>query len=206
MRILFLGDSITDADRSRDNDTLGCGYPVMVAGDLGFAEPGCHTFLNRGISGNRVVDLYARIKADVWNLEPDVMSILIGVNDVSHELGAHNGVDAQRFEKVYRMLLEDTKAACPDLKIILMEPFVLPGTATAEDWEYFHTEVAKRAEVTRNLAEEFHLPLVLLQERLNQACENAPAGCWLVDGVHPTAAGHRMLANAWLEIYHKIEK
>ncbi|MBQ9920892.1 MAG: lysophospholipase, partial [Clostridia bacterium] len=86
MRILFQGDSITDAGRARDNDiNLGTGYPMLVKATLGFEEPGKYEFFNRGISGNRVVDLYARIKNDIINLKPDVMSILIGVNDVWHE-------------------------------------------------------------------------------------------------------------------------
>ena len=117
LRILFTGDSITDVNRtdmvrmteewmSRDpnatpqqreeavNRALGCGYPLLVASQLGAQEPGRYEFLNRGISGNRVVDLDARIKRDCINLRPDVISILIGVNDVWHELGEHNGVDA----------------------------------------------------------------------------------------------------------------
>ena len=103
--ILFQGDSITDAGRARDNDSnVGIGYPVLVKGTLGFEHPGEYTFLNRGISGNRVVDVYARIKSDIINLKPDVMSILIGVNDVWHEFSRKNGVDAEKFEKVYSML------------------------------------------------------------------------------------------------------
>ena len=201
MKILFQGDSITDAGRGRNDETLGYGYPVMVAGDLGFAEPGQHTFLNRGISGNRVVDIYSRIKSDIWNLEPDVMSLLIGVNDVWHEVDWHNGVEADRFEKVYRMLLEDTREACPDLKIMLMEPFVLPGVATTPHMDFFRTEVGKRAEITGRLAREYQVAFVPLQDRLNEACKLAPADYWLVDGVHPTTAGHRLVANAWLECY-----
>ena len=113
--ILFQGDSITDAGRSREDDAnLGLGYPTLVKGELGFEYPGRYTMLNRGISGNRVVDLYARIKADIINLKPDVMSILIGVNDVWHELGGHNGVDAEKYFKIYSMLIEEIKEALPE--------------------------------------------------------------------------------------------
>ena len=91
--ILFQGDSITDAGRARDNNSnRGLGYPHLVSARLGMDNPTEYNFINRGISGNRIVDLYARIKADIINLKPDVMSILIGVNDVWHEIAASNGV------------------------------------------------------------------------------------------------------------------
>lgn len=204
MKILFQGDSITDCGRNRENNCLGKGYPVMVAGELGYAEPSCHTFINKGISGNRVVDVYARIKMDGWNLEPDLISLLIGVNDVWHEVGAnHNGVDAVRFEKVLRMLIEDTKAVLPNVKFMLMEPFVLEASATAGHWEYFKEEVALRAAVVKKVAAEYGLSFVPLQDKLNEACKLAPANYWLADGVHPTPAGHRLLTNAWLEVYKR---
>ena len=125
MRILFFGDSITYSGRLFENDAvLGSGYPRFVEATLGFEEPGQHTFINRGISGNRIVDLYARIKCDVLNLKPDVMSILIGVNDVWHELLERpNGVTPEKFFKVYSMLIEEIKEALPNIKIMIMEPF-----------------------------------------------------------------------------------
>lgn len=98
--ILFQGDSITDCGRSKeDNAQIGTGYALLVKSQLGFEKPNQYEFYNRGISGNRIVDVYARIKADIINLKPDYMSLLIGVNDVWHEIGANNGVDADKFEK-----------------------------------------------------------------------------------------------------------
>ena len=113
MRILFQGDSITDAGRDYNNDgALGRGYALLVEAALGYAEPGEHTFINKGISGNRIVDVYARMKRDILNYKPDVMSILIGVNDVWHELSdSPNGVDADKFFKIYSMLIEEVKEA-----------------------------------------------------------------------------------------------
>ncbi len=107
MRILFQGDSITDAGRSRTDDVpVGVGYPLLVKAALGFENPGKYEFFNRGISGDRIVDVYARIKSDIINLKPDVMSILIGVNDVWHELTENpNGVDADKFYRIYSMLI-----------------------------------------------------------------------------------------------------
>ena len=122
MRILFQGDSITDAGRSRtDEVNVGVGYPLLVKAMLGFENPGKYEFFNRGISGNRIVDLYARIKQDLINHNPDYLSILIGVNDVWHELNEQNGVAAPKFEKIYSMLIEEIKEALPNIKIFILE-------------------------------------------------------------------------------------
>ena len=142
MKILFYGDSITDMGRNREaaNGSIfsfGSGYPFVVASELSRENPIKHQVINRGISGNRIVDLYARIKADVWNLKPDLLSVLVGINDIWHEIGSQNGVDIVRFEKVYSMLIEDTLKELPDLKIVLLEPFVLKGTATEEKYDGF---------------------------------------------------------------------
>ena len=124
MKILFQGDSITDAGRSRDNDAyLGVGYPLLVQSALGYEAAGEYQFINRGISGNRVVDLYARIKMDFINLKPDYASIFIGVNDAWHEYIEQNGVATDKFEKIYTMLIEEIKEACPDTKLIIISPF-----------------------------------------------------------------------------------
>ena len=141
MRILFQGDSITDCDRNRERDTLGDGYALMAAAELGRQEPGKYEFYNRAVSGDRVVDVYARMKRDIWNLHPDYMTLLVGVNDVWHEIDFQNGVDTERYEKVYRMLLDDTRKACPNTQTVLMEPYVLPGSATRPRWEYFCSDV-----------------------------------------------------------------
>ena len=196
--IVFQGDSITDARRARDvEEYLGSGYPTMVAGDLGVKYPGVYSCVNRGVSGNRIVDVYARIKMDLWNLEPDVLSILIGVNDVWHEAGNRNGVDAVRFEKMYRILVEDTKERFPDIRILVLEPFVLLGTATEAKWDEFHGEVLLRAAAAKRVAADYGLIFVPLQGMFDEACKTAPADYWLGDGVHPTPFGHRLIADAW---------
>ena len=100
MRIVFLGDSITDAGRNTDNGSMvsiGQGYALMVQGRLSVKYPGQHVFFNYGVSGNRSVDIYAQIKGRCWNNNPDVVSLLVGVNDVWHELENKNGVDTERF-------------------------------------------------------------------------------------------------------------
>lgn len=209
--ILFQGDSITDALRKRDSDLYpGNGYPTLVTGRLGLDRPGEYRFLNRGISGNRIVDLYARIKCDFLNLKPDVLSILIGVNDVWHEIGHENGVAAGKFEMVYDLLLSEIRQALPDIKLMILEPFVLPGTATEnceehpERLAFFQKEVPLRAEAARRIAQKHQAVFVPLQKRFDEACQNAPASYWLFDGVHPTSMGHELIARAWMEGFEKL--
>ena len=135
---LFQGDSITDASRVRDWDmSLGSGYATTIASIIGTKYSGKLNFINRGISGNRIVDLYARIKSDIINLKPDYLSILIGINDVWHELSYQNGVKAEKFEKVYSMLIEEIFEELPNIKIYILEPFIGHGTASDEHWDYF---------------------------------------------------------------------
>lgn len=211
-RILFQGDSITDAGRARDNnDNLGAGYPAFVQARLGADEPGKYEFINRGISGNRVVDLYARIKADMINLAPDVMSILIGVNDVWHEVDFKNGVDTPKFERIYGMLLDEFFEACPNTKVMIMEPFVLPGSGShrpdengVSRYPYFRREVEARAAASRRIAEKYHLAFLPLQATLDEVAKNTPEGYWLVDGVHPGPYGRQLIADLWIKKYKEM--
>lgn len=205
MRILFQGDSITDAGRARDNDKhLGLGYPRLVESNLGFDAPGENEFINRGISGNRIVDLYARIKKDIINLAPDFMSILIGINDVWHECERKDGVDAEKFYKIYSMLIEEVKAALPNIKIMILEPFALRGTGNDAYWDEFISEAKKRAEKAALIAKNYGLTFVPLQAGFDKLAESAPADYWLADGVHPTAKGHEFIKREWLRAYKSM--
>lgn len=204
--VLFQGDSITDVNRIREfEDNLGMGYANLIAAELGYEFPCQYKFINRGISGNRSVDLYARVKKDIINLKPDVLSILIGVNDVWHEFGEYRcGVDADKYYKIYCMLIEEVLDELPDLKIMLLEPFVLKGTATMDNWTAFQAETEKRAEIVKEVAEKYNLIFVPLQKRLDLAAEKFSAGHWLSDGVHPTAAGHELIKRAWVESFFEM--
>ena len=204
--ILFQGDSITDCGRDKEKLTHnGRGYPHLTQAYLTCSEPGAYTCINRGISGNRVVDLYSRIKIDMINLKPDYMSILIGINDVWHEYTRQNGVDAEKFEMVYGLMIEELQKALPDLKIMIMEPFVLHGSATNTDeehpgrWEHFSSECVLRRAAAKRIAEKYGLVFVPLQELLDRVSADTPEGYWLVDGVHPTPAGHELIKQEWLK-------
>lgn len=195
-KFLFQGDSITDAhrdDENEDNFGLGCGYALLVASDFSKNRKGEFKFLNRGVSGDRVTDIYARIKEDIINLAPDYMSILVGVNDIAHELTMKCGVDAEKYEKIYSMLIEEVKKALPDIKIIILEPFVLKGSGTQELWEQFKTEVKKHGEATERIAKKYNLEFVPLQNKFDEVSSDGDTRYWSVDGVHPTAAGHQII-------------
>ena len=208
--ILFQGDSITDWFRGRDNDgDLGRGYPILVSSKLGFEHPGEYTFYNRGISGNRIVDIYARIKQDIINLKPDYMSLLIGINDVWHEVAYKNGVSTPKFEKIYNMLLDEIFEALPHIKIMLLEPFVLPGSATVSTeeipnrWEMFDTAARANAQVVRKIAKERNLPFIALQDQFTELNAAHP-GIWLFDGVHPSVCGHQVIMREWIKAFEVL--
>ena len=211
-RILFQGDSITDCERNRnDVYATGTGYPLMVKGQIGNEYPGEFEFINKGISGNRIVDIYARIKEDIINLKPDYLSILIGVNDVWHELaGRCNGVEAGKFERIYEMLISEILEALPDTKIMILEPFVLEASATTASesephrWEYFKTEVSLRAAAAKRIAEKYGLAYVELQKKFDDACKLSQNDYWLRDGVHPTPMGHWIIKEEWVKTFKQL--
>lgn len=200
--ILFQGDSITDTGRNRESTgngdpfNLGVGYAGKVASRLMAERPGDDLrFINRGISGHRIVDLYARWKTDAINLNPDLISILVGVNDTWHHFTRDNGVEVDRYEQVYRMLLEWTRQRLPHVKLVLCEPFILPCGVGKPNWR---EEIDQRRAVVAQLADDFDARLVPFQAMFDQALDDAPAEYWAADGVHPTAAGHQRMADLWL--------
>ncbi len=203
--ILFQGDSITDAGRSRQWEDLGMGYPNLVAASLGADQPGAYRFLNRGISGNRIIDLLARVKSDMINLKPDCMSILIGVNDVWHEFDFQNGIETALFEQYYDMLITQLKQALPELKLLILEPFVLKASATEDKWEPFRRDVEEKAAAARRVAQKHSLPFVPLMELFDEAQSRAPASYWLSDGVHPTPMGHELIRREWQKAFEKLD-
>lgn len=211
MKILFFGDSITDMSRSRTAEdgsvfSYGVGYPNFVIGELDSKFPRKHQVINRGISGNRVVDLYARAKLDCWNYKPDLLAILIGVNDIWARF-VNNGTPNDRFEKIYRALIEDTIKEIPSTKIVLFEPFALPGNVTTNPddstiWERFSL-VCELAQIVKNLAKEYNLGFIPLQEEFDRVSKLHGVENYLYDGVHPAPAGAKLIADKFLDYFYK---
>lgn len=210
MKLLFFGDSLTDLGRNRDKNidnysSYGMGYVFEIASHLYFEKPGYYKVINRGISGNKVTDLYARYQEDVASEKPDVLTILIGVNDFWHELVHHNGTPIDVFEDIYLKMLDEIKQKLPDLKIILMEPFFCDGDATRIYPEGFKA-IYDYAKVVKRVAEKTNSTFVPLQNALNEIVKNGGTTQILYDGVHTNPGGARLIALKWLEEFHKLTK
>jgi len=195
-RILFQGDSITDGSRGRTadpNHILGHGYVFITAARQGAAFPGLNLeFFNRGVSGNTVLDLEKRWQADTLELQPDLLSILIGVNDNSK-------VDTEQFQQVYDKLIGDAKAANPKLKLVLCEPFV-------KHTGKLDAGIRTRQEIVARLARKHAAALVHFQRVFDEAVKRAPADYWIWDNVHPTYRGHQLMADEWERVVREFWK
>ena len=201
--IVFQGDSITDASRNKQvSNGIGIGYANKTAGRIRVDYPGEYQCFNRGISGNRSVDMYARIKKDVLNLKPDILTVLIGVNDVWHEFASQNGVSAEKYEMILELFVNEILAELPEIKIFFLEPFVLPGTATEANFEEFQAEVKLRAAACKRVADKFTIPFVPLQDVLSAFAEKTSNEEVLSDGVHPTCCGHELISR---ELYKALK-
>ena len=198
--VLFQGDSITDGGRWRQgsdyNHIMGQDYGYIIAALVGAEYPGRGlTFVNRGISGNRVPDLQARWKTDTLALHPDVLSILVGVNDAFFG----GGETPAEYERGYDRLLAETRAALPHAKIVLGEPFVMPVGARKADYPAERARLKPFQDAVIRLAAKYHLPLIRYQDLFDAALRQAPADHWSWDGIHPTYAGHGLMVRAWLK-------
>ena len=200
--ILFIGDSITDCRRNRNGHphNMGGGYAGFVAGRFGVQYPGEYRFLNHGSDGYRSVDLYAYVKEDVLLWKPDYLSILVGVNDVLHDKSVHNGVSAQKYEKLYTLLIEEIREALPGVKFILMEPFI---TAMDPEVAEVRKDVILRADAVQRVADRFDIPVVKLQKGLDELCQIKPPEYWLPDGVHPSPQFHQYMADQWIQVFYE---
>jgi lysophospholipase L1-like esterase len=201
LTILFQGDSITDGNRTRNDDwnhVMGHGYQFIISSKYWFEYPEKKfMFYNRGISGNRVRDLEARWQKDTLDLKPDVLSILVGINDAAATIWDRDPEPIEKFEEHYRSILKQTKKALPEIKIVLCEPFCLPVGSVADKLETYQLEIQKQQTVIRKLAKEFDAVYVELQKPFTEACKKAPANYWIWDGIHPMPAGHELIAREW---------
>ncbi len=197
IRILFQGDSITDAGRDRsDIHQLGGGYPYYAAEEIRAAYPDtAFEFLNTGISGDRAESLLARWQEDAIALQPDIISILIGVNDTWHHSGEGDNWEKNAyFESCYRGILREIKEKT-NAKILMMEQFLL----YTPDKAFFREDMAPKIEITRKLAREFADAYIPTDGLFAQASVEREPTHWAADGVHPTAAGARKMGQWYLE-------
>jgi lysophospholipase L1-like esterase len=200
MKILFQGDSITDCGRNRETGGLGGGYPSMVAGLFKARNPGVEvTFINKGISGNRVVDLQGRWQEDCIDLAPDVVSILIGINDTWRRYDSGNPTSARDYETGYRSILSKVKAL--GAQILILEPFVLPYPEDRKSWR---EDLDPKIAAAKRLAGEFGAEYIPLDSLFAEAAKAYPPEFWAGDGVHPSAVGHALIADAWLKTVYEL--
>ncbi|MCU0796151.1 MAG: SGNH/GDSL hydrolase family protein [Akkermansiaceae bacterium] len=201
--ILFQGDSITDAGRNRNeegkansNAMLGQGYPFHLAGQL-LADHGPLglSIYNRGISGNKVPDLDARWQKDCLDLKPALVSILIGVNDIWHKLNGRYKGTPETYRDGFAALLEKTRKALPDVRLVICEPFVLRCGAVNDKW---FPEFDQRRAFAAQVAKQAGATWVPFQEAFDAALKTGTEPAyWAADGVHPTLAGHALMAKTW---------
>lgn len=201
--VLFQGDSITDAGRSRKHagqansqQGLGRGYAWLAGSGLLVNPPRADLqVFNRGISGHKVFQLADRWDADCLELKPNLLSILIGVNDIWHSRGGNYAGTVEVYERDFDALLERTRKALPEVKLVICEPFVLRCGAIDDTWfpEFDHYRAA-----ARRVAEAHATAWVGFQSMFDEAIKYAPPEHWAKDGVHPSAAGASLMAQAWL--------
>lgn len=200
MKILFQGDSITDAFRRPDETNpayqLGNGYVFLVASRLGLDHPNRHfQFVNRGVSGEGSVDLLRRWEEDAIKVRPDVLSLLVGINDVVHHFSGRSPTSAEQYEINFRHLLGRIRTSNPVVHFILLEPFLLPSEDKRQSWMEM---VIALQQVVKALAAEYGATYIALQKPFEEACAVRPAEYWSYDGIHPTHAGFQLIADAWL--------
>lgn len=195
--ILFQGDSVTDVDRRAEGgDGLGNGYPKLIAERL--KEQNENTVvLNRGVSGNRTCDLINRWTRDCIDIKPDVLTILIGINDCWRKYDRNDETSLDAFVSNYTKLIDRSKSET-DARIILMEPFVLPFPEDRKEWR---VTLDPYIQAVRQFAVKYQTGLVTLDGIFSKAAIREGYTALAQDGVHPTPLGHRLIAEAWLEEY-----
>lgn len=206
--ILFTGDSITDGNRYKKKDQewdlnhqMGHTYAYIVNGILGSTYPEKQfRFKSKGVSGNRIVDLYARNEVDLYPLKPDVLSILVGVNDGPIDRNNYMPTPKKKYEKLYRIMLEEVKERLPESRIILMEPFVCEAGRLKKEGSYplWREAISGYGEVVKKVSEEFGTEFLPLQRLFDEKCAEFEPEYWCWDGVHPTENGHGLIAREWI--------
>ncbi len=197
MKILFQGDSVTDAGRDRSQSAdMGEGYPRYASAMIQDSYPDTEfEFVNLGISGNRTEHLMARLESDFIEVQPDIVSIMIGINDVWHHY-AFEFVETtdEQFEKNYRTVLDAIKSRT-NARILMIQPFLLETVDPAK--QILCEELARKQQIIRKLADEYADVYLPLDEVLHTETDEKPA-YYSADGVHPTPDGACCIGEAYL--------
>lgn len=208
LRILFQGDSITDAGRDRgryyanQGSGLGNGYVYQIVADLLGKNPDAQLqCFNRGISGNKVFQLTGRWEMDCLMLKPNVLSILIGVNDYWHTLSGNYDGNLSDYKNGFRKLLEKTKKELPNVKLIIGEPFAVEG-GSAIDIKWTPFEAYRMA--AWEIAKDFDAAFIPYHSIFRDALRHADVNYWCPDGVHPSIAGAYLMKEAWLKAFESL--
>jgi acyl-CoA thioesterase I len=191
--MIFIRDSITASSKNMDSDRLGSGYVRLIKKEISDHIK----VINKGVNGQRVTDLAFRWKRDVLDLEPDLVSISIGINDVWRLLDSLglNQVDVQKFEHVYRELLSQLTSRNP-VKAVLMEPTIIDENPDSKGNQMLISFV----EVVRKLAKEFGAILVPTHQVFIDHIKSHPNTTLTTDGVHMNELGNQLMAVTWLEV------
>ena len=212
MKIIFFGDSVTDANRERGSEeagrvkevysdtpkAYGSGYVFLIAAQLFYEKPNFYQILNRGIAGDRLPQMYARIQLDIWSEQPDVLSIFVGANDAKRRNNP-NYTDLERWGRLYRTMIRETQERCPQTKIMICETYDLRSN---QDIEYCNTRKAY-ADEAKKIADEFNLPFVPVQEAVDKAVERYGLETCFYDRAHPNLVGSKVIADEWLKVFKK---
>lgn len=190
-RVLFDGDSVTDCGRDRQDRHSLSGYNDKIARN---AQNAGVEFFNRGISGDRSKDLLARIESDLRDTKPDVVSILIGINDTWRRYDSNDPTSGMQFYDNLRGILSTVRAR--GAKIIVLEPFLLP---TDPAKAVMREDLDLKIDITRSLAREFADEYVPLDGLFAELVLKIPPEQISADGVHPTELGNEYIARWWLE-------
>ncbi len=202
-RLLFQGDSITDMKWGRNqkdrNHYLGHSYVYLIAARLGVEMANAKLDVyNRGMSGHKVSDLRGRWQKDAIDMSPDLLSVLIGINDVGRNL---DGVDIEKWEADYRFILDASRQANPELRLVLLDPFVLASGRLSDPTAFnqWRIQVERLIPIVAQLATDYKAVHVRTQDVFDAAAKSVSPEHWIWDGVHPLPQGHELIARAWLE-------
>ncbi len=202
MRILFQGDSITDGNRGRGEDPnhiIGHSYPYPVAAYYGSTYPEKNfDFLSRGVSGDTIRNLYDRWQTDTLSLKPDILCVLIGVNDAVSRCSTEEENYIDVYESTYRSLLEQALRVNPEIKFVILEPFTL-NTGNLENFTEVKKNVKAFAKASKDIADDFGAVFIPLQKIFDDALKKAPVSYWIWDSIHPTYNGHGLIAQAFIK-------